>query len=40
MIAANNGCLLAFDNVSGFACWLSDALCRLGAAAASPYGGS
>jgi len=29
MIAANNGYLLAFDNVSGFPVWLSDALCRL-----------
>jgi hypothetical protein len=29
MIAANNGYLLAFDNVSGLPNWLSDALCRL-----------
>jgi hypothetical protein len=29
MIAANNGHLLAFDNVSGLPQWLSDALCRL-----------
>jgi hypothetical protein len=29
MIAANNGYLLAFDNVSGLPHWLSDALCRL-----------
>jgi len=29
MIAANNGYLLAFDNVSGLSVWLSDALCRL-----------
>src|SRR4029079_430679 len=29
MIAANNGHLLAFDNLSGLAPWLSDALCRL-----------
>jgi hypothetical protein len=29
MIAANNGYLLAFDNVSGLSPWLSDALCRL-----------
>src|SRR5271166_2480207 len=29
MIAANNGHLLAFDNVSGLSPWLSDALCRL-----------
>src|SRR3974390_2405677 len=29
MIAANNGHLLAFDNVSGLPGWLSDALCRL-----------
>jgi hypothetical protein len=29
MIAANNGHLLAFDNVSGLPPWLSDALCRL-----------
>ena len=29
MIAANNGHLLAFDNVSGLPAWLSDALCRL-----------
>jgi hypothetical protein len=28
MIAANNGYLLAFDNVSGLPIWLSDALCR------------
>ena len=29
MIAANNGHLLAFDNLSGLSPWLSDALCRL-----------
>jgi hypothetical protein len=29
MIAANNGFLLAFDNLSGLTAWLSDALCRL-----------
>jgi hypothetical protein len=29
MIAANNGYLLAFDNVSVLPVWLSDALCRL-----------
>src|SRR5262245_40735693 len=29
MIAANNGYLLAFDNLSGVPAWLSDALCRL-----------
>jgi hypothetical protein len=29
MIAANNGYLLAFDNLSGLPFWLSDALCRL-----------
>src|SRR2546430_14031772 len=29
MIAANNGYLLAFDNVSGLPVWLSDTLCRL-----------
>jgi hypothetical protein len=29
MIAANNGYLLAFDNVSGLPIWLSEALCRL-----------
>jgi hypothetical protein len=29
MIAANNGHLLGFDNVSGLSTWLSDALCRL-----------
>ena len=29
MIAANNGQLLAFDNLSGLPAWLSDALCRL-----------
>jgi hypothetical protein len=29
MIAANNGHLLAFDNLSGLPNWLSDALCRL-----------
>jgi hypothetical protein len=29
MIAANNGYLLAFDNLSGLPVWLADALCRL-----------
>ena len=29
MIAANNGHLLAFDNLSGLSTWLSDAFCRL-----------
>jgi hypothetical protein len=29
MIAANNGYLLSFDNLSGLPAWLSDALCRL-----------
>jgi len=29
MIAANNGHILAFDNLSGLPFWLSDALCRL-----------
>jgi hypothetical protein len=29
MITANNGHLLAFDNLSGLPVWLSDALCRL-----------
>ena len=29
MIAANNGHMLAFDNLSGVSPWLSDALCRL-----------
>jgi hypothetical protein len=29
MIAANNGYLLAFDNLSGLPNWVSDALCRL-----------
>src|SRR5256884_6318218 len=29
MIAANNGYLLAFDNLSSLPVWLSDALCRL-----------
>src|SRR5262249_12858814 len=29
MIAANNGHLLVFDNLSGLPAWLSDALCRL-----------
>ena len=29
MIAANNSHLLAFDNISSFPAWLSDALCRL-----------
>ncbi len=29
MIAANNGHVLAFDNLSGLPNWLSDALCRL-----------
>src|SRR3989454_6587328 len=38
MIAANNGYLLAFDNVSGLPVWLSDALSRLtsGASFAGP----
>ena len=29
MIAASNGHVLAFDNLSGLSSWLSDALCRL-----------
>jgi hypothetical protein len=29
MIAANNGWICAFDNLSGLAQWLSDSLCRL-----------
>src|SRR5207244_12384589 len=29
MMAATNGYLLAFDNLSGLPIWLSDALCRL-----------
>jgi hypothetical protein len=29
MIAANNGHILAFDNLSGLPSWLSDALCRV-----------
>src|SRR5262245_8110733 len=29
MIAANNGHILAYDNLSGLPSWLSDALCRL-----------
>src|SRR5262249_52120860 len=29
MIAANNGHLLSFDNLSGLPAWLSDALCRI-----------
>ena len=29
MIAANNGYVLAFDNLSGLPSWLSEALCRL-----------
>jgi hypothetical protein len=40
MIAANNGYLLAFDNLSNLPNWLSDALCRLATAAASPCGKS
>jgi hypothetical protein len=36
MIAANNGYLLAFDNLSGLPVWLSDALCRLASGGASP----
>src|SRR5262245_64837822 len=28
-IAANNGHVLAFDNVSGLPAWISDTLCRL-----------
>jgi hypothetical protein len=35
MIAANNGHLLGFDNLSGLSPWLSDALCRLRAGAVS-----
>ena len=41
MIAANNGYLLAFDNLCGLPAWLSDALCRLASGdfrgAAAPY---
>jgi hypothetical protein len=33
MIAANNGYVLAFDNLSGLPNWLSDALCRLASGA-------
>ena len=33
-IAASNGHLLAFDNVSGLPAWLSDALCRMATGAA------
>ena len=33
MIAANNGHILAFDNLSGLPSWLSDALCRLASGA-------
>ena len=29
MIAANNGHVIAFDNLSGLSPWLSDAFCRL-----------
>jgi hypothetical protein len=29
MIAANNGHVLAFDNLSSLPSWLSDALCRI-----------
>ena len=36
MIAANNGHLLAFDNLSGLPMWLSDAFCRLGVCLFSP----
>ena len=35
MIAANNGYLLAFDNLSGLPGWISDALCRLASGAVS-----
>ena len=28
-IAANNGHVLSFDNISGVSAWLSDALCRI-----------
>src|SRR5499433_4542853 len=35
MIAANNGHLLAFDNLSGLPNWLSDALCRLASGGSS-----
>jgi hypothetical protein len=38
MIAANNGYLLAFDNLSGLPVWLSDSLCRL--ASGGPYASS
>src|SRR5215813_8804894 len=33
LIAANNGHILAFDNLSGLPFWLSDALCRLASGA-------
>ena len=29
LIAANNGWVVSFDNLSGLPNWLSDALCRL-----------
>ena len=40
MIAANNGYLLAFDNLSALPVWLSDALCRLASGGRSPSGSS
>jgi hypothetical protein len=39
MIAANNGHVLAYDNLSGLPSWLSDALCRLASGVALPSAG-
>ena len=36
-IAASNGHIMCFDNVSGLSAWISDTLCRLPPAAASPF---
>jgi len=40
MIAATNGYVLAFDNLSGLPAWLSDALCWLASGGVSRRGGS
>jgi hypothetical protein len=40
MIAANNGHLLAFDNLSSLPPWLSDALCRIASVGSFAVGGS
>ena len=40
IVAANNGHLLVFDNLSGLPGWLSDALCRLSTGGASGHANS